>query len=119
MAVLEILEHKGKKIHYMNFSSCDRRRMVAAIEEIEPQIEKEPANSILTLVDVDGIIFNTEILKAFKEFTEHNKPHVKAGAVLGIKGVQKIAYDAVMRFSNRNLPIFETIEEAKDWLVQQ
>jgi hypothetical protein len=119
LAVAQIIEYKGKKIIYMDFSNCDRRKMVEIVEGIKPLIEEQPLNSALTLVNVDGLVFNTDILKAFKEFTEHNKPYVKTGAVVGIKGIQKIAYDAVMRFSERNLPLFETIDEAKEWLVQQ
>jgi hypothetical protein len=45
---------------------------------------------------------------------------VKAGAVVGITNpLMKIAYRAVTAFSKRNLPIFNSREEALDWLVDQ
>jgi hypothetical protein len=119
VGVEQIIEYKGKKIFYMDFSNCDRKKMTDIVEGLKPIIEEQPLNSLLTLVNVTGLIFNADILKAFKEFTEHNKPYVKAGAVIGIKGIQKIAYDAVMKFSERNLPLFETVDEAKEWLSQQ
>jgi hypothetical protein len=117
--VVQILEYKGKRIIYMDFTNIDRKKSAEILEQIKPTIKAEPLNSVLTLVNVTGLVFSTEMLKAFKEFTEHNKPYVKAGAVVGIKGIQKIAYDAVMKFSERQLPLFETVDEAKEWLSQQ
>ena len=54
-----------------------------------------------------------------KEFVHANKPHVRAAAVVGIDGLKKIVYEAVMRFSGRNVPVFPDLETAKDWLVAQ
>ena len=119
MEIVQILEHKGKKITYMDFSNADRETIVDTLNEIKPLITAESSKSVLTLVNVEGLIFNAEILKAFQDFTKESKPFVKAGAVLGIKGLQKIAYDAVMKVAGRQLPIFDSIDEAKDWLVEQ
>jgi hypothetical protein len=119
METVQILEHNGKKITYLDFTNCDRKKVAAVLEEIQPAIKSQPPKSVLTLVNVENLVFNAEILKAFQDFTRENKPYVKAGAVLGIKGLQKVAYDAVMRVAERQLPIFDTVDEAKDWLVEQ
>jgi hypothetical protein len=117
MEQVQIEEYKGKKIVSMNFS--DRNKIHEGIAIAKPIIAKFPPDSVLTLTDLTGLVFNSEIIQAFKEFTEHNKPYVKAGAIIGVKGIQKVAYDAVMRFSHRNIPIFATKQEALDWLVKQ
>ena len=52
-----------------------------------------------------------------KQFSAHNKPYVKAAAVVGITGLKKIIFGAVMAFSRRNLESFEDMEQAKRWLV--
>jgi hypothetical protein len=119
MEIVQIIEHKGKRITYLDFSNCDRKKVVDMLAEIQPLIKAQPPKSVLTLVNVDRLVFNTEILKAFQSFTAENKPFVKAGAVLGIKGLQKVAYDAVMKIAERNLPMFNTYEEAIEWLAQQ
>jgi hypothetical protein len=63
--------------------------------------------------------YNRDVIHALKEFANGNKPFVRAGAVIGIDGLKKIVYDAVMKFTGRNLPAFDDVEEAKDWLVEQ
>lgn len=60
-----------------------------------------------------------ELVNTLKEFTTHNQPFVKAAAIVGVTGLQKIAYDTVIRFTKRNIPILPSVEEAMDWLVEQ
>ena len=117
----QVIEHKGKKILLFDFSHCQCK------EEIEPIIHgakqwiqgKEPT-SVLTLTDVTDANYDTESLNLLKDLTIHNKPYVKAGAIIGItRPLLRLAYNIVMAFSERNLPIFETREEAMEWLVSQ
>jgi hypothetical protein len=54
-----------------------------------------------------------------KEFTRHNKPYVIAAAVVGITGLKQIIYNAVLKFSGRNLVAFDSVDRAKDWLAGQ
>jgi hypothetical protein len=39
--------------------------------------------------------------------------------VVGITGLRRIAYQAVIVFSGRNIKTFDTPAEAMDWLVTQ
>ena len=52
-----------------------------------------------------------------KQFTAHNKPYVKAGAVVGVTGLKRIIFSAVVTFSRRNLEAFDDVEQAKHWLA--
>ena len=54
-----------------------------------------------------------------KRLAVNNRPYVIAGAVVGLSGLQKVVYTTVMRFSKRNIPAFDDIEAAKDWLIAQ
>jgi hypothetical protein len=38
--------------------------------------------------------------------------------VIGISGLQRLIYEAVQRFSQRNIPVFDSREEALTWLVK-
>ncbi|QTA85302.1 STAS domain-containing protein [Desulfonema magnum] len=44
---------------------------------------------------------------------------VKAAAVVGIRGLQEILFNGVLRFTKRKMRLFNSIEEAKDWLVKK
>lgn len=116
---IQVVDHKGKKIILLDFSNSTKESIQAIIAESKDFIKKQPASSALTLTDISNLHFDSDVMNMFKEFTVHNKPFVKAGAVVGVKGILKAAYNFVMYFSGRNLPLFETREKAMDWLVSQ
>ena len=80
-------------------------------------ISTKPMNSLLTLTDVTNARFNDEVGDGMKQFSAHNKPYVKAAAVVGITGLKKIIFGAVVAFSKRNIESFDDVEQAKRWLV--
>jgi dihydroxyacetone kinase DhaKLM complex PTS-EIIA-like component DhaM len=111
------IEHKGKRILFLDFSDCYIEEALKVVDEAKQMIRGQPSNSLLTLTDVTGARFNTELTNAMKELASHNKPFVKAAAIVGITGMKKIIYDAVMRFSKRKISTFDDIGSAKDWLA--
>lgn len=118
---VQVINHQGKEIVYIDFSNI----MVTEIEIIRKVVEtakeiikKYPPASVLTLVNFNNLRFSTQMIAELKEFTLHNKPYVKMGAVFGIqRGIEKIVFDAVMKFTGRNLHVCESKEEGLDWLV--
>jgi hypothetical protein len=55
-----------------------------------------------------------------KEFTKHNEPYMKITALIGVEGIKKVIYDAVLLFTKRkNLILKNSKEEALDWLAEQ
>jgi hypothetical protein len=81
-------------------------------------IARMPHNSVLTLTDVHNVVFDDKFNALAKELVVHNKPYVKAGAVIGVTGWRKVAYWASLVFSGRdNLKLFDDAAEAKSWLT--
>jgi hypothetical protein len=116
---IQIIDYKGKEIIYLDFSDCNVNEVFEIIEMAKKIIRAQPLNSVLTLTNVSGTKYNREVIQVMKEFANDNKPFVKAGAVVGIDGLKKVVYDAITRFSERNLPAFDDNEKAKDWLIRQ
>jgi len=118
---LQVLEYKGKQILFFDFSHCNsKEEYIPIIDAAKLWFKNKEPRSVLTLTDVTNAHFNAEILTLLKELTLHNKPYVKAGTVVGItRPLAKLAYNTVMAFSKRTLPIFDTQDEAKDWLITQ
>lgn len=56
---------------------------------------------------------------ALKKFGAHNKPYVRAAAVLATSPAHRVAITAVALFAGRKLRAFEDEREAKDWPVRQ
>jgi hypothetical protein len=113
------VEYKGKRILSIDFTGCEMEEIVAVVQEGKKLIAAEPPNSVLTLTIVTGARTNSAVTRVMKEFTLHNKPYVKAGAVVGLDGLKSVIFDAVMKFSGRNLTAHEDIEKAKEWLIGQ
>jgi len=116
---IQVIDYKGKEIIYLDFSDCNVSEVFEIIEIAKKIIRVQPLNSVLTLTNVSGTKYNREVIQAMKEFANDNKPFVKAGAVVGIDGLKRIVYDAITRFSERNLPAFDDNKKAKDWLIRQ
>jgi predicted RND superfamily exporter protein len=119
MGRINFIEQRGKRILFLDFSDCHIDEVLKTIEEARQVIKVQAENSLLTLSDVTDARFNTEVTRAMKELTEHNKPYVKAAAVVGITGMKKIIYDAITKLSKRNIATFDDLESAKDWLAMQ
>ena len=119
MERVQFIQHKGKQILHLNFTYAKPEEVVEASKAAMSVIAKQPAKSMRTLTDVTNMNFNTESTQALKELASHNAPYVMAGAVVGITGLKQIIYNAVIKFSGRNLVVFDTADLAKEWLVNQ
>lgn len=120
MARTTFIAHDGIRIAHLDFSHVDDpAEAVTAIEEAGRIVQSEPFQSVRTLTEVTGSRFNGEVLEAIKRLAVNNRPYVLAGAIVGLSGLQKVVYTTVMRFSKRNIPVFEDVTTAKDWLVAQ
>jgi hypothetical protein len=122
MENVKVIDYKGNKIielDFQNLSYKDIDTIKRIIEEAKRIIGSQPLSSVISLTNVIGLRFSSEIMEAFKDLTEYDKPYIKFGAIAGITGFQKIAYDVVMKFSGRNIPTFPTRQDAFNWITTQ
>lgn len=120
MATCEWLEHKGKKIFYMNIAVQTAEELKERIETMKKVIEKEPPKSMLCIADVTNGAFSPEITKIIKDFAKHNEPYIKATACLGMEGLKEVIFTNVTVLTKRNnLVMKKSKQEALDWLVEQ
>lgn len=119
MQRIKFIEHKGKKILHLDFAQAQADEVIRIIQEAKGVIAAQPERSVRTLTDVTDLKFNTAAAEAMKEFASHNKPYVAAAAVVGVTGLKQIIYNAVVKFSGRNLVAFDSHNQAKEWLANQ
>lgn len=116
----KVITHRGKDIVFMDFTKLSTLSEIeAVITEGIRLIRTQPEGSVFTITDITDMYFNTEISEAFKSFTHGNKPYVKAGAVIGVTGLKRIMYNGIMKFSGRDLSVFDDVPSAKDWLARK
>lgn len=118
MKSYEWIQHRGKKILYMKIASQTIEELKERIDNIVPVVAKEPSKSILCICDVLNGKFNPEMTQMLKDFTRHNEPYMKMTVVLGVEGLRKIIFNAVLTSNkHQNLMMKKTKQEALDYLA--
>ncbi len=122
MAGVYELEHKGRKIFCLdvaNLKLSDKTEFTQHVQKAKEFIRKQPPKSLLLITNVANTGFDTEVAAVMGEYASHNTPFVKASAVVGVSGVQKIVLAAIKALTGRDFHITESMEDAQEWLVQQ
>lgn len=111
------ISHRGRKIFLLDCSGCKALEIAAIIAETARQVRSQPLASVRTVTVAGGGRFDQETIQQLKELTKGNAPYVDRAAVVGITGLYKVVIMAVSVFSNRNFHLFDTLDEALDYLA--
>ena len=114
------IEHRGTQILLLDYTNIvDKETALREIATSRRIIAQQPPGSLLTLTHVAGSRYDADVVQALKELTLHNRPYVKAAAVVGLNPLMRVIYRAVTAFSKRDIHVFDELEAAKDWLQEQ
>lgn len=116
---VKFIEHKDRKILHIDLSDCSVQDALEVIRESKEIIRTQSEQSILTLTDINNDnAFLPDLFQAMKEFARHNKPYVKAAAIIAYKDIHKLFIQTMAHLAEREFHIFDDIEKAKDWLIE-
>jgi hypothetical protein len=115
------LDNAGQRVILLDFEGLtDLDIGLAAVAEARAFIGRlKPDGSHFTLTDVTRTTYNRRIVDAFKELTVHNRPFVKAAAVVSDSSLHRAAISMVAVFSRRKLEVFSSRSEGLAWLATQ
>ena len=113
----KFVTHKGKKLYLMDCSNATVEEMNQIIEACERDVRCQPENSVCTLIVAGGSSFSGETISRLKELARDNTPYVKVSAIVGVTGLHKVVLNAVAMFSKRRFYIYDTLDEAMDFLA--
>ena len=116
---IRFIEHKGKQILLIDVSHCSADEVAQIARVVPSYVTSEPRGSVLLLADFTGAEFDRIAIDRLKEGTVFDKPHLKRSAWVGVESLPKVFYEHIKSFSRRDLPTFQTREEAMDWLVSE
>ena len=122
MAGVFELNYKGKNIFCMDVAGLklkDKQEFQNLVEFAEEQIRKHSHKSLLLITNVTDTGFDTEVSAIMGEYAVHNTQYIKASALVGVSGVQKVVLAAIKFLTGRNFYLTDTVEEAQEWLIQQ
>ncbi|MFX1276983.1 MAG: hypothetical protein ACFFBP_14500 [Promethearchaeota archaeon] len=112
------ITYKGKEILYDDYRNLQGSKFPALVNAILKLTMESGKTEILGLVDVRGSYAIKETVDAFSNAGKVAGPISKKTAVLGITGVKKIFLNVVNKFSKIGAKPFDSIEDAKEWLVK-
>jgi hypothetical protein len=116
---LRFIKHKGHAIYSIDFTHCTAKELLLLLDMIRADIARHEHGSVLTLVELAGAQIDKQVATRVKEVLVLDRPYVKRSAWVGIESLPHVFYEHFKTFSQRDLPVFKTREEAMDWLVQE
>lgn len=114
---LSFVNHKGHKIFVVDCSHCSAKEMLALTEQVRVIVARHPRGSLLILADFNHAEIDKKVATRMKEVLTLDRPYVKRSAWVHADSVPHVFYENIKSFSQREIPIFKTREEAMEWLV--
>lgn len=111
------IQHKGRTILLIDATSLPPAEGAKVLLDARKRIATLGPKSALTLTDVTGSLFDDAAAKEAQACGAANAPFVKAAALVGVKGLKKIVLTAIVRATGRELQLFETRDQALEWLA--
>ena len=115
---IEWLDHKGKKILYIKYTGLSPSEKLDQIDKAVKILSETHKTDNLTLTDMSETFVDEEFLNKSKEQGKISKNYTKKAAIVGIEGIKKLLLKTVNAFSGNPREPFNTIEEAKEWLIK-
>lgn len=116
---IHFFQHQAKEILFINFRGCTAEQIEEMVPQIQELVTSRPQQSVLSLSDWTGAEITRPLAEKIKKALVFDRPHVKRTAFVGTDNVPKVFLDAFKTFARRDFTIFPTLDEAKDWLVQE
>jgi hypothetical protein len=117
----QFIEYKGQSIYYVDYSNIKSNdefmSVIKQSNSFREKVKSEGKKELLMLVDISGSFVYGDVLTEIKKAGKITKELTLKEAVVGISGGKKILLRIVQSFTNMNLKAFDSIDEAKDWLV--
>src|SRR5690348_3138686 len=104
--------YKGVEIIRIDWSNARPDEVIAAMEAAKKVIASKPLGTALTLTNVEGAVMERTVTDMLRDYVAHNKPYVRAGAVVGLNDMKMIAFNFVNRVTGRTLRAMDTETDA-------
>ena len=114
---LRFIKHKGHAIYVIDLSHCTAKEILLLLDLVRADVSRHAPGSLLILADFAGAQIDKDVATKAKAVLVLDRPYVKRAAWVGTESLPHVFYENFKSFSQRELPAFETREEAMDWLV--
>ncbi|MCF6241473.1 MAG: hypothetical protein L3J74_09035 [Bacteroidales bacterium] len=118
---VKFIEHKGRKIIYLDFSNMHGEDLIKVVHEFEQIVINSRDNKYLcSLTNFTNSHIYGDGLREIKRVAKRVRPFLYKRAVIGITGAKMVLYKMVNFFAGGTpTKLFASIEEAKDYLAKE
>ena len=114
---IRFITHKDKAILLVDCTNCSSQELETIARVLPTYVTAQPKESVLLLADFTGAHIDKTLATKMKEVLVRDRPYVKRSAWVGTESLPQVFYENFKSFSQRELPIFKTREEAMEWLT--
>jgi hypothetical protein len=117
---VSIIDHKGKKILYTDFSNIRNNDEMMKVMEESDNMYQQYGNNVRHLINFHNAVTSPEFFERSKQLGKKNVDKCLKDAFTGITSLKGVLLKGYLLFTqaNRQAKVFESIEKAKDWLAE-
>ncbi len=114
---LSWMDHKGKRVLYVDFRGIDGEPAIEQLDLLAKEIDKTPGQ-LRIMINFEGTSATTKFMSKAKQMGKNKVgPRDIKSACIGISGVKQVLLEGYNKFAGRSLRNFKTEAEALEWLV--
>lgn len=117
---ISIIEHKGKRILYSDFSNVRDLKVMMELMEESDRLYQQYGDNVRHLLNFHNAAVSPEFFERSKELGKKNVHKCYKDAFTGITSLKAVILKGYLLFTaaSRTAKVFDTVEEAKDWLAK-
>lgn len=119
MPGVSTLNEQEKTIIFTDLAQVSAEEAPAIMDEAATVISQFPPKSVMSLVDMTAMRFNKVVIAKVTDIARRNEPFVTVTAIVGLNSVAKLIAKSVIKLTGRNTVLFDSLDEAKTWLLSQ
>jgi hypothetical protein len=121
MAGIDFIHHRGRRVLLLDFCGVgDAARALKLMAEARALVTAQPRDrTLLTVVDVQGMTVDNQVLKGFGDLAAHNAPWVLASAVCNATQLGRVMARANGVMTRRTFALCDSRAAALDYVVEE
>ncbi len=116
---IRFIEHRGKSVLLIDLTQTTAKELMILLAQVQATIAEQPRNSLLSLADFTGSAIDRNVATRIKEVLVMDRPFIRRSAWVGASELPRVFYENFKSFSQRDLPLFNTREEALEYLTKE
>jgi hypothetical protein len=118
MERVRTINFKGRRIVVVDMTDCVGEEYAQVLEDGAAFIRREPLGSALLATVVTRGRFGRGAADRVRAYSAAIRPHLRAGAVVGLSALQRVLFTSVRPFLHSTVKDFASLDGALDWLVE-